>query len=83
MYLGAPDRCVRYGDRLVVEPNPEPSNERPSAASRTSRPPLFMGIIGFISGRSCGWITKERTQKSEWKRYTCSYMLDVSTGKYP
>lgn len=84
MYLGAPDRCVWYGDRSVVEPGPEPSNERPSAASCAYRPPLFMGIIRFTSERSksCGWISKKRMRKSRGKRYTHSHTLDIRESKF-
>jgi len=42
MYLGAPDRCVRYEIGRSSKPGPslvqaESSNERPGAAARASR----------------------------------------------
>jgi len=55
MYLGVPDRCIRYGDRLS---SPEPSNERPSAAFCAS-PSLVYGnhriyirVIEIVMGGS-------------------------------
>lgn len=80
MYLGAPDRCVRYeigrlSSRVPNQVMRDPSMPPSCHASRT---PVFMGVIGFPSKNNRDHVGGPRRNErwSGWRRYM--YLLSYT-----
>lgn len=89
MYLGAPDRCVRYeiGRLSSRVPNQVMRDPPMPPSSHASRAPVFMGVIGFPSENDRDHVGGSRRSErwSGWGRLyiICSHTCSTPGKVYP
>lgn len=85
MYLGAPDRCVRYeiGRLSSRVPNQVMRDPPVPPSCHASRTPVFMGVVGFPSENDHVGGSRRNERRSGWRRLYVFAPIHVRESVYP